>query len=381
MIEAPRFELPDRDAEMVSQTESYPGFAGVYREDGELVVALEGTAGLSTAAQEDLIGTLAEMSGADLAVENVAIRTGFTYTFAELHEWHRLLSDEFLALDGAAYTDLSESTNAVVLAGDEPASLAQSMEAAIREHAIPRSAVSFIEAEPEELASLRNRWRPVRGGLEVQTPGSGNCTLAFNVIRGGLDGFVTASHCSSVWGANDLGDLHQPNLVENDTISVLGDIDPGYTSTIPGCPAGRFCRYSDATYYMERAGVTATLGAIARPNSQGDFSDYTGLNFTITAVHPFPFVGDPAEKVGRTTGWTVGQVTETCLILNVADSNRTHVCSDRASFNVTGGDSGAPVFARLPGNNVTLMGVVWGQGGAFSALLNIAEELGAMQVG
>lgn len=150
MIEAPRFELPDRDAEMVSQTESYPGFAGVYREDGELVVALEGTAGLSTAAQEDLIGTLAEMSGADLAVENVAIRTGFTYTFAELHEWHRLLSDEFLALDGAAYTDLSESTNAVVLAGDEPASLAQSMEAAIREHAIPRSAVSFIEAEPEE---------------------------------------------------------------------------------------------------------------------------------------------------------------------------------------------------------------------------------------
>lgn len=94
-------------------------------------------------------------------------------------------------------------------------------------------------------------------------------------------------------------------------------------------------------------------------------------------------VGATVNKVGRTTGWRQGQVTATCVTVNVFGSLITQVCQDMVSAGVDGGDSGSPVFAITSGTDVQLRGILWGgslDGVSFvcSPIANIerAEELG-----
>src|SRR5436309_1264765 len=94
-------------------------------------------------------------------------------------------------------------------------------------------------------------------------------------------------------------------------------------------------------------------------------------------------VGATVNKVGRTTGWTQGQVTATCVTVNVFGSLITQVCQDVVSAGVGGGDSGSPVFAIASGTDVQLRGILWGgtlDGTQFvySPIANIerADELG-----
>ena len=90
--------------------------------------------------------------------------------------------------------------------------------------------------------------------------------------------------------------------------------------------------------------------------------------------------GQVVNKVGRTTGWSQGQVTATCTNTNVSGSNITELCQDFVSASVGSGDSGSPVFAISGGDNVTLLGILWGGSGSssfvFSPLSNIKGELG-----
>jgi hypothetical protein len=104
---------------------------------------------------------------------------------------------------------------------------------------------------------------------------------------------------------------------------------------------------------------------------------------------PFPTVGMILDKVGRTTGWTFGRVSASCVNVNVLNTNITMLCQDivdRTSGTnmITDlGDSGSPVFRWSGGNTVSLAGVLWGgnQTGTqwvFSAMSNIESELGAL---
>lgn len=57
--------------------------------------------------------------------------------------------------------------------------------------------------------------------------------------------------------------------------------------------------------------------------------------------HP---VGKEVEKVGVTTGWTYGDITESCIDVKQSDGYAIR-CANRVHMWVAGGDSGAPVFA------------------------------------
>jgi len=90
--------------------------------------------------------------------------------------------------------------------------------------------------------------------------------------------------------------------------------------------------------------------------------------------------------VARTTGWTAGNITNTCATVNVSGSNvqlrcQTLVTNSSATI-VSGGDSGSPVFKITSGDNVTLIGILWGGSGTstfvFSPLKSIQDELGAV---
>jgi hypothetical protein len=93
-------------------------------------------------------------------------------------------------------------------------------------------------------------------------------------------------------------------------------------------------------------------------------------------------VGSELNKVGRTTGWTRGPVTLTCVDVLQSGSRFVELCQTFVGAGVAGGDSGSPVFAEEGGGNVTLAGILWGGGGGnfvFSPLANIERELGPLQ--
>ena len=86
-------------------------------------------------------------------------------------------------------------------------------------------------------------------------------------------------------------------------------------------------------------------------------------------------------KVGRTTGWTRGRVTNTCMNVPL-QANRTFVCQGLA-YNVDGaGDGGSPVFeiTNFPNaGDVQLLGIFWGGLGTelwFSPVGGIYRDLG-----
>jgi hypothetical protein len=161
--------------------------------------------------------------------------------------------------------------------------------------------------------------------------------------------------------------------------------DPGYTSG-GGCPAGRVCRRSDASRARYINSTQFSLGKIARTqNSKNSNLTIVG-DFTITAADDvtdnFP-IGLTVNKVGRTTGWSAGRVTQTCVNTGVSGTNIVQFCQTFVRAKINAGDSGSPAFRITGGTNVTLIGIVWGGGGGqlvFSPLKNIESELGNLTV-
>ena len=94
-------------------------------------------------------------------------------------------------------------------------------------------------------------------------------------------------------------------------------------------------------------------------------------------------MGQTVNKIGRTTGWTFGKVTNTCVTVNVSGSNITQICQSLVTAGVGAGDSGSPVFNWSgTGNTVRLAGILWGGSGnnlfVFSPMSGIEKELGAL---
>jgi len=127
-----------------------------------------------------------------------------------------------------------------------------------------------------------------------------------------------------------------------------------------------------------------TLGCIARTPRTRKQNQRIVASWSITAEAPSSCitVGTIVNKVGRTTGWSQGRVTATCMTVNVGGTNITLFRQTLVQATVGAGDSGSDVFAINSGNNVTLEGVLWGGSGSsifvFSPLANVKQELGAL---
>ena len=105
-------------------------------------------------------------------------------------------------------------------------------------------------------------------------------------------------------------------------------------------------------------------------------------NFSITSERLDTNFGTVVNKVGRTTGWTQGQVSNSCVTTNVSGTSIAQICQTFVQAGVGGGDSGSPVFIITSGDNVALAGILWGGSGSslfvFSPLRNIERELGGL---
>jgi hypothetical protein len=353
-----------------------PGFGGLFFDaDGAPTIYLKDVRG--RAAAELALRPFLTQQG--VSASKLRVRRG-DYDWAELERWQQRISTEGLALRGTVFVDADERSNRVRV-GVERGTGRSRLQALAARLGVPAAAVIVEETDPiVQVATLQSRIRPVRGGVQINFPGF-LCTLGFNALRSGQRSFITNSHCTNVQGGVQNTPYWQPTSTVAPTQIATEVADPAYNRP-PGCPAGRRCRRSDSSRARYAAGTTSTLGAIARTTGPNNGSLTIAGNFTIIAEGN-PVVGQTANKVGRTTGWTRGGIVATCANTNVSGTNITQLCQSFVSAGVGGGDSGSPVFLRPGGsNNVTLLGILWGGSGnnlyVFSPIANVEQELGAL---
>jgi hypothetical protein len=234
-------------------------------------------------------------------------------------------------------------------------------------------------------ATLRDPVRPVVAGLQIHFSRY-VCSIGFNADKGTEASFVTASHCTATQGGTEGTKYYQPTSSTPNSFIATEVDDPAYVKGGAGCPRGKKCRWSDASRARYETGVNQHRGEFAKTTGANNNSLTIAGTFAVTsqdnATHIFP-EGTPLNKVGRTTGWTQGPVDRTCIDTGVAGSTVYLFCQTTVSAGVAGGDSGSGVFRITSGDNVMLVGILWGGASdnsyfVFSPLSQVQQELGSL---
>jgi hypothetical protein len=307
----------------------------------------------------------------------------------QLPQWFAQASPVVLALPGAVFADHDEANGRLVF-GVEQAAAITGVRTALSRLGIPATAFEVRVTDPiYPAATLRDRWRPTQGGIQIHF-GNFLCTLGFNADDGTQRSFITNSHCTDRQGTVDNTAYYQPTSTVDPTVIAAEVEDPAYFRG-GACPRGRRCRYSDSARALYSSSVGSTRGAIAKTSGPNNGSLEVTGTFTVTSqdntTSSFAS-GTTVNKVGRTTGWTQGSVTQTCVNTNVSGTNITLLCQTfvqdpGGAVVVGGGDSGSGVFRVTSGDNVQLVGILWGGNSSgtlfvFSPLKQIRDELGAI---
>jgi hypothetical protein len=306
-----------------------------------------------------------------------------------LARWFARSSPNVLALPGTVFADHDEANNRLLF-GVENAAATRGVSTALSRLGIPASAYAIQVVEPIHMAAtLRDRWRPTQGGIQIHF-GQYLCTMGFNADDGTARSFITNSHCTNSQGGVESTLYYQPTSSVDPAVIATEVEDPTYFKG-GACPRGRKCRYSDSSRALYSSGVASTRGAISKTSGANNGSlEVTGA-FTVASQDntTTSFAsGTVLNKVGRTTGWTQGSVTNTCVNTNVSGSNITQLCQTFVdgpgnTVVVGGGDSGSNVFRITSGDNVQLVGILWGGNSSgtmfvFSPFKQIRDELGAI---
>lgn len=415
-MEPPGPDLSTRDVseqETPSQTsvaEVVPGFAGYFLADDVPTVYLTDPAE-RPAAEDALSGWLSSrgFSASDLEVRQAE------HDWLQLDAWYQAAWPEALSVDGAVLSDLDEANNRLRFGGVDDATVSL-MDAAVAEAGVPSDAYVVEVVSPvEPVATLRDRVRPVPGGYQINFLNAADvvtvsflCTHGFNAIPEGPEhapnaSFVVNSHCTNTEGdgALDETDYYQPlqdpdgDRIANEENFIGVEVDDPVAQVSPDCPDAIPCRWSDAARAEYAGDVPFELGKIARTASFDRFEgtlevDEKHPTFAIDDEQPFAVLGEFANKVGRTTGWTGGEIIATCQNILAVGATYVRRCQARVAGGVGGGDSGSPTFlaqnrrSQASGRKVILAGVVWagtfdGTEFIYSPTFNIERELGLLQ--
>jgi len=245
-----------------------------------------------------------------------------------------------------------------------------------------------VVGAPEDVCGkLTYYCRPLIGGYEISwfndaERSSHGCTLMPPATRSNGDTvFVTAAHCSEYEWHDDGEVFYQPHITPGSKIGVELLDPPGWT-----CSDALLykCRYSDALLFSV-SDDSLKLGQIARNGStqQGDLTvSQTEPPYSV-AGETSVAVGDKIYKIGKTTGWTGGFIDQTCVTVNKNDRFHKFLCQHVSDINSTAGDSGAPIYMWTSGDNVLLVGLLWGRYEPYdhsylSPMRMIEEDLGAL---
>lgn len=377
----PEAKIPEKaektlDDKFLDVATKVPGFGGMFV-DGDVLKVYLSNPSQKPAAE----AAIASVFGRERA-KNIQILQG-KYSFSQLKEWNNR-AGELFDIQGTVYTDVDEKENRIKIGIDS--SDFKEAEQKLNQLGIPHDAIIIERVDPIVYTStLQNKIRPLRGGLQIAFS-MYVCSEGFNGIRSGTAGFVTASHCTNKQGGVE-NTQHYQNYVASGNLIGTEIADPYYTKA--RCQAnrirGKVCRYSDSEFSSLVSGVAQDLGLIEKTDGINTGSLNIAGSFRITSEGP-SVVGQTINKVGRTTGWSQGTVTNTCVNVGVSGSNIVQLCQDIVSATVGGGDSGSPVFSVTNSpqqDDVELRGVLWGGNSAgtlfvYSPIANVqrTDELG-----
>ncbi len=396
------------DAEFSRLAKQIPGFGGMYYDKaGKLTVYLKAPAAGAALRSTDVVGSLRAAGNAAvqrrLAKSAEVVTQVAKYDYNELQAYRGRLSKIF-GVKGVVFTDTDEAQNRLRVA-IVPGAREQDVERELARAGVPRDVVIISRVSPiERVATLQDRLRPVPGGAQIVFPAPSEgpgllfiCSVGFNArlaSRPGKEFFVTASHCSDIQGGNQRTPYFQPQpnggRPNGDRIAVEFK-DPRYGNVGGLCVYRGFrCRLSDALLARYTNGNFSDFGTLARTTFGLQRIGSIRINrnhprWTIVTEFGFPFGGEIAHKVGRTSGWTNGPVIFTCVDTGVSGTDIVQICQDWVLAGSQGGDSGAGVFERIGENEIALVGILWGGGtldGApvfvFSAMEQIEQELGQL---
>ena len=346
-----------------------PSFAGFFLE-GNTLVTLVSDLNQASAAQDAVrrVAAARATRGNDprLATAEVAVRA-VKFTFQQLKQWRDQFEQQALAtLPDVVSIDLDEVRNQVAI-GLADGSGTAAVEKVMTDLGAPVGSVRIDRVgQPKALQTVRDRVRPVVGGLEAVGILNGylekTCTYSFNATYNGTQVVLTASHCTGQMYQNDA----PPSVFYQNSIWFTDRIGPEWLDP-PHFGPGH--RYSDAAMIKYDSSVAFTFGYIARTTWSDSTWGYSG-SLTIDSLNPFRIigewdyavVGEPVEKVGRTTGWTSGTITATCVEILLAGWYRD--CSTEATNWADEGDSGSPVFYWNwwgTAKDVDLVGILYGR--------------------
>lgn len=367
-----------------------PAFAGyVYDETGtRLVLVTDPAQGDAALRAVDALAPAPEAAareGGKPTGESRVVEARFT--FLELRGWRDRLLEPVLGEEGVEFLDLDEAANRITV-GVSTAGAAERVRLYAEKAQVPAEAVTLEDARPavDELPTLRDRFRPLRGGYQVQfnTPaGRFNCTYGFSARHArGLVG-ATNSHCTSVFWGGDGTSFSQNTVAAANFIG-----QETYDRSAWRCIFWLFrCRYSDAALIGLR--TEGDVGGIARTQfwaggrgGVGSIAiDTRNPRLQVVGERAYPYVGMMIDKMGRTTGWTWGWVQRTGVDV-YKGGGRWVLDQAYASYGSAGGDSGSPTFV-WHGDRVTLSGLHWGSTGdgrhaIFSPMWNVEYDLGAL---
>jgi hypothetical protein len=372
-----------------------PGFGGYFLDAAELPAVYLIDAAQRPTAEQALATFLASRG---FTASDLQVLQG-DYAYAQLDAWYRQARPGAFSVSGIILGDVDEGHNRLRF-GVANAGAVTGVRTVLTQLGIPAGAAIVEQRAPiVAVATLRDRVRPLIGGLQINffpsptSPVTLICTLGFNALRDGVPSFITNSHCSNVEGGTETPTDYYQNLRSGGAANFIGvEVDdPQWTSQANlDCPPPFACRFSDASRAQYAAGAEFTLGRIARIDEVTTSLDdqvhtIAGL-FAIKSERADPVQGEIANKVGRTTGWTRGPTTETCVDVLALGTNHIRLCQAIVSALVDGGDSGSNVFFRRGNNsNVTLLGILWGGSVddenpefVYSPMSGIERELGAL---
>lgn len=380
------FKTYDSDREWAELATWNPGFAGHYFDSEGKSVLLVTDAERKADVKAGLL-----TSGALQEPDTVRV---VTYEFNTLYSYKQRVQ-EILSEPGAVYVDLDEVNNRIVIAVDQDtrtrsvlfADTRAAVKSLASRYGVPEKALAIIETEPiEQAATLRSRLRPTPGGMQISFGANSACTLGVVVQQGATNGFITNSHCTNIQGGVE-GTLYYQPTISSGNLIATEIADPPYLSG-GSCPSGRVCRTSDsalARFTSNNMGL-GHWGYVAKPpckncGSLSISTAYPRLKMVYSS-RTSPPVGDQVQKVGRTTGWTKGPVTNTCVSTNVAESNITLLCQSIANAGVGPGDSGSAVIRGSHRQRRAFRGLLWGQLSStrfvFSPAGAVESEIGAV---
>lgn len=390
------------EGSFIELSKQIPGFGGFYRtREGNLIIYAKDISSPQSVKQ-NVLSYINNESRYPTAVSlSQATLKQSLYSYSELSGWRDIIRGPIFSINGITKLDLAEHINRLTI-GVENTSFVESVEKAVSNTEVPLEAVnieitgklrSLKASAPKKLLStttLEDKFRPVTGGIEIDSDDTGHCTMSFAALWESKEVFLTNSHCTGIfWGVDSNTEFYQPDATESSNIGTEVHDPAGWTS---GCPKDE-CRASDAAI-VELDGVAdGDIGTIAKTEGRG--VDWTPGSKEIDDSMPrFRIISDdkeimfnmPLNKMGFASGWTNGWVTETCSDLPGVAPDTAVLCSTVVEkMFAQSGDSGSPVFydQTTPSGDVELVGILWGIYGAteesvFSAMENVYFDLGSM---